>query len=141
MRRHLILFPTLCISILCHAQAPCGLTFMTETAKPLYPPIAKAAHVDGPVVMLATFKTTGEVEKVELVSGPEMLRASAIDYVKSWRANPYTGPRTCPVVVTFSTPRLATQHDPPPIVRVDPQHVTLNASYILLHQSSVLAAQ
>jgi Gram-negative bacterial TonB protein C-terminal len=132
----------LSVAASCHAQqAPCGLTSMTETAKPLYPPIAKAAHVDGPVVMLATFKTTGEVEKVELISGPEMLRAAAIDYVKSWRANPYTGPRTCPVVVTFSTPHLATQHDPPAVVRVDPQHVTLNASYILLHQSSVLAAQ
>ncbi len=116
-----------------YAQQPaCGLTSMTETAKPVYPPIAKAAHVDGPVVMLATFKTNGEVESVELVSGPKMLQAAALDFVRSWHANPYPGPRTCPVVVTFSKPKLASNNDPPTFVRIDPQHVVLNATYIVM---------
>jgi hypothetical protein len=137
MRRHLILFPTLCISILCHAQqAPCGLTSMTETAYPAYPVIAQAAHLEGPVVMLATFKTTGEVEKVEVINGPQWLRTAATDFVRSWRANPYTGPRTCPVVVTFAKPQPVSDKNPPRIVRLDPQHVIINASYFSQPQTA-----
>jgi len=136
MRRPFILFTSLFVSTICHAQqGACGLTAMTETATPIYPGIARAAHIDGPVIMLATFKTNGEVEKGEVVSGPKMLQAAAMDYVRSWRANPYTGPRTCPIVITFSKSRPATQNNPPPVVRIDPQHVTLNSTYITQPQS------
>ena len=115
--------------------APCGLTSMIDSAVPVFPPIAKAAHVSGTVIMLATFKLTGEVESVQIVSGPEMLRQSATNYVKGWRANAYTGPRTCPVAVTYQL------HNPgdkqaPPIVRTDPQHVTLNSGAPLIQAIS-----
>ncbi len=46
--------------------------------KPIYPPIARAAHVSGAVVLQAVISKTGTIEKLTVVSGPEMLRASAL---------------------------------------------------------------
>jgi hypothetical protein len=104
-----------------------GLTSVTEAAQLIYPPIAKAARVEGIVVMLAEFKLSGEVDKVDIVSGPLMLQTAATGYVNSWRANAYTGPRTCPVVVRF---RLRAPGAPAldSVVRDDLQHVTVTAT-------------
>lgn len=122
-----IVLSLLLLSGSCTAQqGQCGLTKMSETAAPMYPPIAKAAHVEGNVILLVRFKLSGEVEKVDIVSGAEMLQGAATNYVKGWRANEYTGPRTCPIVINF---RLLPEKDTttPHIIRQDPQHVTLNA--------------
>lgn len=95
----------LCMSLAlsaAHAQsASCGLTSIQESAPLNYPPIAKAAHVSGTVVLLATFDLTGKVTSVRPVSGPLMLQGSAIDYIRHWQANASTGPRECPIAVTF----------------------------------------
>ncbi|MGI4757313.1 MAG: energy transducer TonB, partial [Janthinobacterium lividum] len=56
---------------------------------PVYPPIAKAAHVSGAVVLHAIISKTGSVEQLSVVSGPEMLRANAISAVQSWKYKPY----------------------------------------------------
>ena len=78
-----------------------GLTSATDGAQPFYPPIARAAHVTGMVILLASFKTTGDVDTIQIVNGPVMLQKAATDYVKSMHANEYTGPRTCPIVVVY----------------------------------------
>jgi protein TonB len=57
--------------------------------KPVYPPIARAAHVSGAVVLHAMISKNGTIEKLEVISGPEMLRASALDAVRNWRYKPY----------------------------------------------------
>jgi len=56
---------------------------------PVYPPIAKAAHVSGAVVLHAMISKTGTITNLTVVSGPEMLRASALDAVRNWRYKPY----------------------------------------------------
>jgi hypothetical protein len=124
-------FPLLCASLFlassCLAQQePCGLSTMAETTPPVYPPIAKAAHVEGSVVMLVNFQTSGEVGKIDVISGAKMLQSAATSYVQGWRANEYTGPRICPIVVSF---RLLREGDKttPAVVRQDLQHVTLNS--------------
>jgi hypothetical protein len=90
----------LLLSSTCLAQeAPCGLTSINATAPLLYPPIAKAAHVEGMVIFLVAFKLTGEVEDAKVLSGPNLLQIPASIYVKGLRANEYGGPRTCPMVV------------------------------------------
>ena len=132
---------SLSLSSACFAQqGACGLNKMTEAAAPIYPPIAKAAHVEGNVVMLVNFKISGEVEKIDVVSGPEMLKFAATNYVQGWRANEYTGPRTCPIVVSF---RLHRQGDTttPPVVRQDLQHVTLTEPAALVQASSASTIQ
>jgi hypothetical protein len=107
-------------------QEPCGLRKMTETTTPRYPPIAMAAHVEGNVIMLVSFKTSGEAEKIEVISGPKLLLSAATNYVQGWHANEYTGQRTCPIVVSF---RLRREGDTttPVVVRQDLQHVTFNS--------------
>jgi protein TonB len=56
---------------------------------PVYPPIAKAAHVQGAVILHAVISKTGTIEDLKVVSGPPMLTASAIDAVKRWKYKPY----------------------------------------------------
>ena len=57
--------------------------------QPVYPPIAKAAHVSGAVVIHAIISKSGSVERLDVVSGPEMLRSSALAAVQSWKYKPY----------------------------------------------------
>ncbi|WP_348270840.1 energy transducer TonB [Terriglobus roseus] len=61
---------------------------VTKTT-PVYPPIAKAAHVSGAVVLHAVISKTGAIESLSVVSGLEMLRASAVAAVRAWRYRPY----------------------------------------------------
>lgn len=109
----------------------CGLTSIADTGKLEYPPIARAAHIQGPVVLLVTFRINGTVAKVKIVTAPaflgQLMGKVAAEYVNSWRANAYSGPRECPIVVEFmmrpetSTPR-ETMYS-----RVDLQHVRIIA--------------
>jgi len=128
----------LCVSIALSAayaqSASCGLTSIQESTPLNYPPIAKAAHVSGTVVLLATFDLTGKVTSVKPVSGPLMLQGAAIDYVNHWEANSSTGPRECPVAVTFRVVGVAAEcgskddHSNIPVdsfQRIDVQHVVI----------------
>jgi len=58
-------------------------------ANPVYPPIAKAAHVSGAVVLHAIISKQGTIQSLTVVSGPEMLRNSATEAVQNWRYRPY----------------------------------------------------
>ncbi len=58
-------------------------------ANPVYPAIAKAAGVHGAVVLHAVISKSGEMERLTVVSGPEMLRSSAVAAVQTWRYRPY----------------------------------------------------
>jgi protein TonB len=57
--------------------------------EPVYPAIAKAAHVSGAVVLRAIISKTGEMQRLTVISGPEMLRSSAVAAVQTWRYRPY----------------------------------------------------
>ena len=56
---------------------------------PVYPKIAKQAHVQGTVVLRARISRAGTVEDLKVVSGAPMLTSSAVDAVKLWRYTPY----------------------------------------------------
>lgn len=56
---------------------------------PLYPSIAKAAGIQGTVVLQATISKQGTIENLRVISGPAMLQQAAIDAVKTWRYRPY----------------------------------------------------
>ena len=62
---------------------------MQPAAQPVYPPIAKAAHVQGTVVLHALISKTGDVQDLQVVSGPPMLTAAAMDAVRRWKYQPY----------------------------------------------------
>ena len=58
-------------------------------ANPIYPAIAKAAHVSGAVVLRAVISRTGAIRSLSVLSGPDMLRANAVSAVQGWRYKPY----------------------------------------------------
>jgi protein TonB len=63
--------------------------FLMQKTMPMYPPIAKAARVQGTVVLQATISKTGTIEGLHVLSGPAMLQGAAMDAVRSWRYRPY----------------------------------------------------
>jgi len=58
-------------------------------ANPTYPPIARAAHVSGAVVLHAIISKEGTIKNLTAISGPEMLKSAAIEAVQNWRYKPY----------------------------------------------------
>ncbi|MES2391092.1 MAG: energy transducer TonB [Acidobacteriota bacterium] len=56
---------------------------------PIYPSIAKIAHVEGVVIVQAIISTTGHIESAHVVSGSPMLAQSALDAVRDARYRPY----------------------------------------------------
>ncbi|MDW5265265.1 MULTISPECIES: energy transducer TonB [Acidobacteriaceae] len=57
--------------------------------RPIYPEIARAAHVEGTVVVEATISRTGTIESLHVISGPPMLQRAAIDAIRTARYQPY----------------------------------------------------
>jgi len=53
--------------------------------KPAYPPLAKAARVQGTVRLQAIIGTDGNIRNLRLMSGPPLLVKSALDAVQRWR--------------------------------------------------------
>jgi protein TonB len=57
--------------------------------RPIYPAIAKAAGVQGTVVIEAVISRAGKIESLHVLSGPPMLQRAAIDSIKDARYRPY----------------------------------------------------
>jgi periplasmic protein TonB len=56
---------------------------------PAYPALARATRTSGTVVLQATISRGGTIENLRVVSGPAILRQTALDAVKQWRYRPY----------------------------------------------------
>jgi protein TonB len=57
--------------------------------RPVYPAIAKAAHIEGSVVVEAVISRTGMIESLHVVSGPAMLQQAALDAIREARYQPF----------------------------------------------------
>ena len=57
--------------------------------EPAYPTLARAARVQGDVVLSAVIDVNGQIQNLQLVSGHPMLVPAAIAAVKQWRYKPY----------------------------------------------------
>jgi TonB family protein len=62
---------------------------VVSMVQPTYPDEAKVARIQGTVAMRAVIGKTGDVEKLELISGHPMLAPAAMDAVKQWKYKPY----------------------------------------------------
>jgi protein TonB len=60
-----------------------------EKTQPVYPPIAKQAHVQGTVVLHAVIGKDGRIKNLNVISGNAMLTQAAVDAVQNWRYKPY----------------------------------------------------
>jgi protein TonB len=62
---------------------------IVKKVQPVYPEAAKKAHIQGEVVLRAIIGKEGDVENLQVVSGPAELAPAAIDAVKQWKYRPY----------------------------------------------------
>jgi TonB family protein len=61
---------------------------LLSSTLPVYPAFAKEAHVEGDVVIRTTIDKNGSVTHMEVVSGPTMLRQSALEALGRWKYLP-----------------------------------------------------
>jgi len=57
--------------------------------QPVYPPLARTAHVEGQVVLAALISKEGTIENLRVLKGHPMLLNSAVEAVSKWRYRPY----------------------------------------------------
>lgn len=62
---------------------------LLENTVPQYPAIARAARIQGTVVLQATIAKDGTIQNLRVINGPPMLQQAAMDAVRSWRYKPY----------------------------------------------------
>ena len=58
-------------------------------ASPVYPLLARQAHIQGAVVLDADISKEGSVDALRVISGHPLLISAAVKAVKEWRYKPY----------------------------------------------------
>lgn len=72
-----------------HVSSGVAAGLLLSPIHPDYPAIARMAHVSGTVTVEAVISREGRVESAHATSGPDMLRAAAIEAVCAARYRPY----------------------------------------------------
>ena len=62
---------------------------LIHKVQPDYPPLARSARIQGPVVLQAVISRQGTIENLRVLTGHPMLVRAAIDAVSQWRYRPY----------------------------------------------------
>ena len=63
--------------------------YLLDHPKPAYPPIARAAHIQGDVQIAVLIDTSGKVSEGKFLNGPPMLQQAALEAVKHWTFTPF----------------------------------------------------
>ncbi len=58
------------------------------SSAPIYPAMARQAHVEGQVTIEAVIDTTGKLTNMTVISGAPMLQQAALDSLRSWKYQP-----------------------------------------------------
>ena len=61
---------------------------LINSVNPVYPPLARAARVQGVVMLQAVIDKQGTIADLAVLSGHELLTQAAIDAVRQWRYRP-----------------------------------------------------
>ena len=62
---------------------------LINTVSPVYPLLARQAHIQGTVILDADVSKNGTVERLQVVHGHPLLVQSALQAAKQWRYKPY----------------------------------------------------
>lgn len=73
------------------AQIPEGIStgLLIKKVRPIYPPEALRAGIEGSVRLRAVINKAGDVVDLEVMDGPLELVVSAVDAVRQWKYRPY----------------------------------------------------
>ena len=61
---------------------------LVSSTQPVYPLLAKQAHIEGDVVIEAQLDASGNVTGAKVISGPQMLREAALSALTKWKFQP-----------------------------------------------------
>jgi protein TonB len=61
---------------------------LINQTRPVYPPLARQARIQGTVKLTAIIAKDGTIEKLEVLSGHPLLIPAALQAVKEWRYKP-----------------------------------------------------
>jgi TonB family protein len=61
---------------------------LLQQVRPVYPPLAKQARIQGVVVLEAVISKEGTIDNLKVITGHPLLIQAAIDAVKQWRYKP-----------------------------------------------------
>jgi TonB family protein len=64
-------------------------SYLLERVEPQYPEAARAAHIQGPVVLNVLVGSDGLVRETSVISGDPQLAQAATDAVRQWRFRPH----------------------------------------------------
>jgi TonB family protein len=81
--------------------------YLIKRIEPVYPPIAKAAHIQGDVTLQIEIGPNGQVKHIKAVNGPSLLIPAAESAVQKWEYRPFLANGvavsvTTTVKITFS---------------------------------------
>jgi len=65
------------------------LQLLDRPVQPTYPLLAKQMKVQGAVILEALIGKTGEIQEIQVLSGPAILSAAAREAVRQWRFKPH----------------------------------------------------
>src|SRR5581483_569135 len=63
--------------------------YLVHRVQPAYPPLARAARIQGPVQLRALISKQGTIGNLQVTTGHPMLVAAAVQAVRQWRYRPY----------------------------------------------------
>jgi len=72
-----------------HVSRGAVAALLLHQVAPVYPPEARAHHVEGEVVLQAVIGKDGRVQELKPLSGPKELIPAALGAVEQWRYQPY----------------------------------------------------
>ena len=81
---------------------------LVTRVRPVYPPEAKKAGIEGMVVLRATIEKDGSISKLDVVRGDPQLAKAAADAVRQWRYAPMEKAVITDVNVNFTLARSGT---------------------------------
>ena len=76
---------------------------LLDHPKPTYPPIARAAHIQGDVQIAVLIDASGKVSEEKFLNGPAMLQQAALEAVKHWTFTPFATDGAAHEVMTVLT--------------------------------------
>jgi periplasmic protein TonB len=62
---------------------------LTRKVDPIYPPDARARHIQGDVILEGTINREGDVTGLQPLKGDPLLVQAAMEAVKQWKYKPY----------------------------------------------------
>ena len=69
--------------------SPSAAGIVSRSVEPNYPLLAKQMKVEGAVVLNALIGRDGNIQQLQVLSGPTILSAAAREAVQQWRFKPY----------------------------------------------------